>query len=80
MGPRMHGVGWDGWDGWGWMASWHLLGWALTAALIVGIVVLLTRTGNARQTRMHAEAILAERYARGEIDTAEFETRRQALR
>lgn len=77
MGPWMHG---SGWDGWGWMLGWHLLGWALTVVLVVGVVVLLTRSGSARDTRSNAESILAERYARGEIDTEEFETRRRALR
>jgi len=62
------------------MAGWHVLGWALTVALVVGVVVLMTRSGSSRNTRSSAVAILAERYARGEIDTEEFETRWQALR
>jgi len=77
MGPWMHS---SNWDGWGWMAGWHVLGWALTVALVIGVVILITRSGSTRNARTSAEAILAERYARGEIDTEEFETRRQALR
>lgn len=77
MGPWMHG---SGWDGWGWMFGWHLVGWTLTVVLVVGVVVLLTRSGSARDARASAESILSERYARGEIDTEEFEARRRALR
>ncbi len=76
MGPWMHQTGWDGW---GWMLGWHLLGWALLVVAVVAIVVAVTRTGG-RDRRGDAERILAERYARGEIDTEEYRSRREALR
>ena len=76
MGPWMHG----GTDGWGWMLGWHLLWWVPLIVLAVAVVVVLTRQGRDRTTRPEPEQILAERYARGEIDTEEYERRRQALR
>ncbi len=59
-----------------------LLFWAL---LIVGVVVLLRRlaTGSDRRAPPSEGAsaldILAQRYARGEIDRAEFEQKRRDL-
>ena len=77
MGPWMHG----GWDGWGWMLSWHLLWWVPLIVLVVAAVIALTRRSrDTSTTRPDPEQVLAERYARGEIDTEEFERRRQALR
>lgn len=71
----------EGWGmGWGWgsFGLLHLLAWA---ALIAGVVALLRRGlgfgGAGAGDR--ALRILRERYARGEIDRAEFEERRQQL-
>jgi len=56
----------------------------LVIALLVGAAVLVYRIvprpdGEARGLS-RAEQLLAERYARGEIDRAEFEERRGAIR
>ena len=68
--------GWDG--GWGFFGLMHLLWWAL---LIVGAVVLvraLLRSGRPRHDG--ALEILRERFARGEIDAAEFDQRSRQLK
>lgn len=84
-----------GWYGaWG-AGNWLLMGlgmllfWALMAALIVWLVA--SATGRAARTprrdgpgsdtvsRSDARAILAERYARGEIDHEEYRMRRDVL-
>ena len=72
---------WDGdvsWWGWAVMTIGMVAFWGLIAWLIVTLV----RTGD-RQTSAptrRPEDILAERYARGEIDTTEYQQRRDALR
>lgn len=77
MGPWMHGD----WTGWGWMVGWHALWWVLVASLVVVAILAVRRIGPSRDDG-HSRAlhILEERYARGEIDTDEFEQRRQVLR
>ncbi|MBI2586997.1 MAG: SHOCT domain-containing protein [Rhodospirillales bacterium] len=79
-GPMM----WDG--GWGWG---HLIFGPLTMILViaavVGVVVLVVRwlggpVGTSPSARGRtALDILEERYAKGEIDTKEFEERKKAL-
>jgi putative membrane protein len=79
-----------GWNtdhmGW-WPMVW---GWVFLALIVLGIVVLvvvLVRVlGDRPQqpdvrplARSRAREVLDERYARGEIDTAEYEERRQRL-
>lgn len=67
----------DGVGGW---AGWHLGGWLLvltiTVLLVAAAVVTLRspRPGGDRSLD-----ILKERYARGEIDRAEFEESRRTL-
>lgn len=66
-----------GWSG-DWMWIWMLLFWAALVALAVG---LFHRTDPGRRDdRDPAREILAKRYARGEIDTDEYEERLAALR
>ncbi|MGF1645911.1 MAG: SHOCT domain-containing protein [Kineosporiaceae bacterium] len=78
MGPWWHGDG--SWWSWIFMLVWVMLFWTL---VIVGIVVSVRvvqggpRRGSSAPA---AEQILAERFARGEIDENEFRSRREALR
>lgn len=63
--------------GWAFMSMFHVLWWVL---LVAGAVVLFrTITGNRRPRGDSALDILRERYARGEIDAAEYEERRRQL-
>lgn len=90
------GRGWgDGWgymhDGPGW-AGWLFMGLFLLflVALVVAVVVLLVRstrpggsgagTGAAPTGPSGAEALLEERFARGEIEEEEYLRRRSVLR
>jgi putative membrane protein len=73
-----------GWDGWGFGAMFglgHLLWWALIVVAIVVFVRWLTkdarRAGGPAGDR--AIEILRERFARGEIDKAEFDARKRVL-
>src|SRR5262245_42375991 len=82
-------------DGWGLVMLFGMLGVGLLIALAVGLAVLwavrssqapsptlLERPGGStmRSDTAGAEQILAERMARGEIDTEEYGARLEALR
>ncbi len=78
-----HMMGWDG----GWFGGGPVM-MVIWVALLVAVVVLLMRTlgGPSRDTgARHAPPgktaldILKERFARGEIDKAEFEEKRRVL-
>ena len=72
---------WGGDFGWhyGWMGLWGLLFWGL---LIAAVVALLRGGVGCRRHEgpgKSALEILKERYARGEVDQAEFEQKRRDL-
>jgi putative membrane protein len=52
----------------------------LIALIVLGVVLLYRHFGDRRQGTSSAESVLAGRFARGEIDAAEFRERRDALR
>jgi putative membrane protein len=74
---------WDGDDhmggGWWWVMG---VGWLVFLALVGLLAFVLVRhhTGGAKEQRSTAEDVLAERFARGEIDEDEYLRRRDALR
>ena len=80
-------MGWDG--GWG-VGGWLVMGlmmlvvWIVPIALLVWLIVRNFQHDpgqTARSTpRSTADQILAERYARGEIDEEEFTRRSEVLR
>ena len=80
MGPNWDHMGW-------WGMGWS---WVFLILLLVGItvlIVLLVRVFAVRDPRQsphrtesnRARELLDERYARGEIDTTEYDERRQRL-
>jgi putative membrane protein len=74
----------DGWGymGWGGMAFGGLM-MLLWVALVIALIVLIVRWlgGTPRQaTGGNALETLRQRFARGEIDTAEFDERSRQLR
>jgi putative membrane protein len=72
---------WDGDDhmggGWWWVMG---IGWLVFLAILVTLAVVLVRHFTATAGRRSAEDILAERFARGEIDEEEYRRRLSALR
>jgi putative membrane protein len=70
--PLMHAA----WGGWPWLAPLWILFWV---ALIVTVFTLLRRSGAwcgpQRMASRTPADILAERFARGEIDAAEYRER-----
>ena len=75
---------WHGMNGWGWFAM--SLGTLLFWGLLIAIGVLLFRTLNRGSGQVHTsgrpqpEQLLAERFARGEIDEDEYRRRLAVLR
>lgn len=80
-----------GWHGYGWgMAGWAWPMMGLLWIVVIVLIVLAMRTlvpgtsGGDRasdaSSRNDALAILDERFARGDIDTAEYDERKRALR
>ncbi|HEU5268110.1 MAG TPA: SHOCT domain-containing protein [Jatrophihabitans sp.] len=68
----------QGWtSGWGWVAMLVVI--LLIVAVLAVAVVLALQVGSRPFVR-RAEDVLAERFARGEIDADEYERRRATLR
>jgi putative membrane protein len=75
----------DHMDGNGWWWVMGIGGLLILIALIVVIVVALTQSSRSQASpptvaRTSADDVLAERFARGEIDEDEYRRRRAALR
>jgi putative membrane protein len=70
-----------GWAGWVMMGLSFLVFWGLIAAAVVWFVRSLRgpATGQGAPTVRGADEMLAERFARGEIDAEEFTARRAVL-
>ena len=77
-----HMDGWDNGPSWWMVVPMVVLGVALLAVFVWGILA-VTRAGQPRQSGPPAGPspldILSERYARGEIETADYEERKRAL-
>jgi putative membrane protein len=71
----------SGW-GWFWMAFGMLIFWGLVAWVVVALVRSSSTppTPPPAERGSRAEAILAERFARGEIDATEYHERLRELR
>ena len=62
----------------GWMGIWMALFWGAVVVLIIWSI--RSANGPRPESQGRARAILEERFARGEIDETEFDTRSRALR
>ncbi|MFC4944977.1 SHOCT domain-containing protein [Pseudonocardia sp. GCM10023141] len=71
---------WGNWPGWFGVAGGGFVLLVLLAALVTVGVVLARGTRRRSAATGSAEEVLAERFARGEIDEEEFARRRAALR
>ena len=80
IGAQLHVVRLVGHPGHRW--AWVVL--LLLVVLVVGVTILIVRNlsgpRRAAAPNRAAQTVLAERYARGEIDDDEFRRRRDALR
>lgn len=64
----------------GWMWLWMVLLWLVVLAAVVWLVSSTQRRDRPADTSERARQMLAERYARGDIDTEEYHERLDALR
>jgi putative membrane protein len=80
--PMMYWDHMSGW-GWAWMGAGSIVFWALLIAGIVALIRYTRTTGTDRESgrfsRPTPEQLLAERYARGEIDETEYRQRLDTL-
>jgi putative membrane protein len=75
--PLMH----ESWGFWPWIAPFWIIFWILLVGLVVRFV--FWRRGawcGPRRSMQGPDEILAERFARGEIDATEYRSRLDALR
>lgn len=73
----MNGYDMSNW-GWGWMSLWMIIG-TLLVVLLIYAVARGTGGSPAHQPEPDALETLRRRYAKGEIDEAEYLRRRDAL-
>ncbi len=72
----------NGWEmtGWGW--AWMSV-WMITGIVVIAVLIALVARGSSSQlrhsTNQEAFEILRQRFAKGEIDEAEYERRRTLL-
>ncbi len=72
--PLMHAAG-----AWPWLAPLWLLFWLLVVGTFVHVLVWRRGAWSRCGRGQTATEVLAERFARGEIDAAEFRSRRETL-
>ena len=67
--------------GWGFVGVVHMLLWWVLIILAIAVLIrwLIGGTGRSGSSSDRSLEILRERYARGEIDKNEFETRKRDL-
>lgn len=73
------GAGWDHMNGWGWGGM--AMGWLMMIGVVLLIVWIARGADGAATTPQHPSPldVLAERFARGEITSDEYEYRRGVL-
>lgn len=84
LGNWCQGPGWMGWGGSGWFGIFHMiLFWVVLVALIIFLIRLFVSSRHTDPNSIHHQAsafeVLKKRYARGEIDKEEFESKKKEL-
>ena len=74
--PLMH----ESWGAWPWIAPFWILFWVFFVFLAVRFVFWRRGPWGPRYATRAPEEILAERFARGEIDASEYRARLDTLR
>jgi putative membrane protein len=75
-----YGDGGIGWGGWFVMVAMMVVFWGAIAWVVVTLIRQNGLPSHPRPTGTEPMRILDERFARGEIDEAEFQRRRELLR
>lgn len=68
-----------GWRDGGWGIVWMILSWGVIIALVLAALRAFTRDGDRREPSRTAKDVLAERFAKGEIDADEYGERLRVL-
>jgi putative membrane protein len=69
----------NGWSDGGWAVVWMILCLGVIIGLVWLVVRALTGGGGSREQPSDPKALLAQRFARGEIDAAEYHDRLHVL-
>ncbi|MGZ5297145.1 MAG: SHOCT domain-containing protein [Actinomycetota bacterium] len=68
-----------GWHDGGWGIVWMVLSWGMVIALVWAALRAFMHEGDRRESPRDARDVLAERFAEGEIDAAEYGERLRVL-
>ena len=68
-----------GWHDGGWGIAWMIVSWGVIIALVWIALRAFARDGDRREPTRSAKDVLAERFARGEIDADEYGERLRVL-
>jgi putative membrane protein len=68
-----------GWHDGGWGIVWMIASWGVIIALVWAAVRAFTRDGDRREAPRDPKDVLAERFAKGEIDSDEYRDRLRVL-
>jgi len=68
-----------GWHDGGWGIVWMVLSWGVIIALVWAALRAFTRDGDRREAPRDPKDVLAERFAKGEIDPDEYQDRLRVL-
>jgi putative membrane protein len=68
-----------GWHDGAWGIVWMVLSWGVIIALVLAALGAFARGGDRRESPRTAKDVLAERFAKGEIDADEYGERLRVL-
>ena len=68
-----------GWHDGGWGITWMIISWSAIVALVWVLVRAFSPDGDRREGSRDPKDVLAERFAKGEIDADEYQKRLRVL-